>query len=326
LFAAGKFDQYKRDIPYATLAQAFQSLIHRLLGHDEAQLDCWRQALLEALGPNGQLMVTLMPELTAIIGEQPPIPDLPPQQARNRFQMVFRRFVSAFAQPEHPLALFLDDLQWLDVATLELLERLVAEPEVRHVLLIGAYRANEVDPSHALVRTLQRIRHAGTSVQEIALRPLAGRDVRQLIADALRTKPAHVRPLAKLVFEKTAGNAFFVNQFIAALADEGMLAFDSDERAWKWDVDRIRAKGFTANVADLMAAKMNRLPKATQEALGSLACLGSVAAVATIDLISGTEKEAVHAALWQAVRTGLIYRLDGATCLSMTAFKRLPMR
>jgi PAS domain S-box-containing protein len=312
LFAAGKFDQYKRDIPYATLAQAFQSLIHRLLGHDEAQLDCWRQALLEALGPNGQLMVTLMPELTAIIGEQPPIPDLPPQQARNRFQMVFRRFVSAFAQPEHPLALFLDDLQWLDVATLELLERLVAEPEVRHVLLIGAYRANEVDPSHALVRTLQRIRHAGTSVQEIALRPLAGRDVRQLIADALRTKPAHVRPLAKLVFEKTAGNAFFVNQFITALAEEGMLVFDSDAPAWKWDIDRIRAKGFTANVADLMAAKMNRLPKATQEALGSLACLGSGAAVATVDLISGTEKEAVHAALWQAVRTGLIYRLDGA--------------
>ena len=226
--------------------------------------------------------------------------------------MVFRRFLSAFAQPEHPLALFLDDLQWLDAATLELLEHLVAEPDVRHVLLIGAYRANELDPSHALVRTLERIRDAGTSVQEIALRPLAGRDVRQLIADALRTEPEHVRPLAKLVFEKTAGNAFFVNQFITALAEEGMLAFDSDARAWKWDIDRIRAKGFTANVADLMAAKMNRLPKATQEALGSLACLGSVAAVATIDLISGTEKEAVHAALWQAVRTGLIYRLDGA--------------
>jgi predicted ATPase len=107
------------------------------------------------------------------------------------------------------------------------------------------------------------------------LRPLAGRDVRQLIADALRTEPEHVRPLAKLVFEKTAGNAFFVNQFITSLAEEGMLAFDSDRRAWKWDIDRIRAKRFTANVADLMAAKMNRLPKATQVALGSLACLGA---------------------------------------------------
>ena len=312
LFAAGKFDQYKRDIPYATLAQAFQSLVRRILGRDDTELNRWRHALLEALGPNGQLMVTLIPELAAIIGEQPPTPDLPPHEARNRFQMVFRRFLSAFAQPEHPLALFLDDLQWLDAATLELLEHLVTEPEVRHVLLVGAYRANELDPSHALVRTFERIRNAGTDVQEIALKPLAPSDVRRLIADALRAEPEHVRPLAKLVFEKTGGNAFFVNQFIAALAEDGLLAFDSDRRGWKWDIDRIRAKGFTANVADLMAAKMNRLPKATQEALGSLACLGSVAAVATIDLISGSEKEAVHAALWQAVRAGLISRLDGA--------------
>ena len=159
---------------------------------------------------------------------------------------------------------------------------------------------------------MERIRNAGTSVQEIALKPLAPSDVRRLIADALRTEAENVRPLAKLVFEKTGGNAFFVNQFIAALAEDGLLAFDSDRRGWKWDIDRIRAKGFTANVADLMAAKMSRLPKATQEALGSLACLGSVAAVATIDLISGSEKEAVHAALWHAIRAGLVYRLDGA--------------
>ena len=312
LFAAGKFDQYKRDIPYATLAQAFQSLVRRILGRDDTELSRWRNALLEALGPNGQLVVTLIPELAAIIGEQPPTPDLPPQEARNRFHMVFRRFLSAFAQPEHPLALFLDDLQWLDPATLELLEHLVAEPDVRHVLLVGAYRANELDPSHVLVRTLERIRNAGTSVQEIALKPLAPSDVRRLIADALRAEAGHVRPLAKLVSEKTGGNAFFVNQFIAALAEDGLLAFDPGRRGWKWDIDRIRARGFTANVADLMAAKMNRLPKATQEALGSLACLGSVAAVATIDLISGSEKEAVHAALWQAARAGLIYRPDGA--------------
>ena len=195
---------------------------------------------------------------------------------------------------------------------LELLEHLVAEPDVRHVLLVGAYRANELDPSHALVRTLERIRNAGTSVQEIALKPLAPSDVRRLIADALRAGAEHVRPLAKLVFEKTGGNAFFVNQFVAELAEDGLLAIDSDTRVWKWDIDRIRAKGFTANVADLMATKMNRLPKATQEALGSLACLGSVATVATIDLISGSEKEAVHAALWHAVRAGLIYRPDGA--------------
>ena len=158
LFASGKFDQYKRDIPYATLAQAFQSLVRRILGLDEAELSRWRQSLLEALGPNGQLMVNLIPELAAIIGEQPPAPDLPPQDAQNRFQMVFRRFLGVFARPEHPLALFIDDLQWLDAATLELIERLVVDPEVRDLLLVGAYRANEVDPSHPLARTLERIR------------------------------------------------------------------------------------------------------------------------------------------------------------------------
>jgi PAS domain S-box-containing protein len=312
LFAAGKFDQYKRDIPYATLAQAFQSLVRRILGQDEGELSRWRAALLEALGSNGQLMVNLIPELAAIVGEQPAAPDLPPQEAQNRFQMVFRRFLSTFARPEHPLALFLDDLQWLDAATLELLERLVVEPELRHLLLVGAYRANEVDPSHALARTLGRIRNAGASVQEIVLKPLAPNDVRQLIADALHTEPGHVQPLAELVLERTAGNAFFLIQFITSLTEDGLIAFDSDARAWQWDITRIRAKGFTANVADLMAAKLNRLPKATQEALGLLACLGNVAAVAAIDLVSGPAEEAVHTALWQAIQAGLLYRVDGA--------------
>jgi PAS domain S-box-containing protein len=312
LFAAGKFDQYKRNIPYATLAQAFQSLVCRILGRDETELSRWRHALLEALGPNGQLMVNLIPELAAIIGQQPQTPDLPPQEAQNRFQMVFRRFLSAFARPEHPLALFLDDLQWLDAATLELIEHLATEPEVRRLLLVGAYRPNEVNPSRPLTRTLERIRNAGASVQEIALKPLAPNDVRRLIADALRAEPGHVRPLAKLVVEKTAGNAFFVNQFITALAEDGLLAFDSSTRAWRWDIDRIRAKGFTDNVADLMAAKLNRLPKATREALGLLACLGNVAAMDTIDLVTGATQEAVHAALWQAVRAGLLYAADNA--------------
>jgi PAS domain S-box-containing protein len=310
LFAAGKFDQYKRDIPYATLAQAFQSLVRRILGGDETELNSWRDALLEALGPNGQLMVNLIPELVAVIGQQPHAPDLPPQEAQNRFQMVFRRFLGVFARREHPLALFLDDLQWLDAATLELIEHLVEEPDVRRLLLVGAYRANEVDPSHPLARTLERIRNAGASIQEIALKPLALKDVRRLIADALRTEPGNVRPLAKLVFEKTAGNAFFVNQFITALGEEGLLAFDAHASAWRWDIDRIRAKGFTENVADLMAAKMSRLPKATREALGLLACLGSSAAIGTIDSVTVGSKEAVHAALWQTVRAGLLYAAD----------------
>src|SRR6202012_5655944 len=171
-FASGKFDQYKRDIPYATLAQAFQSLIRPLLSKSETELNSWREALHEALGPNGLLIVDLVPELKLIIGEQPPVPDLPPQDAQSRFQLVFRRFIAVFARPEHPLALLLDDLQWLDAAPLDLLKHLLTHPEVRPLLVVGAYRDNEVSPSHPLMRTLAAIRKAGGRGQEIVLAPL----------------------------------------------------------------------------------------------------------------------------------------------------------
>src|SRR6202163_1750194 len=167
LFASGKFDQYKRDIPYATLGQAFQSLVRSLLSKTDAELGRWRDSLSEALGPNGQLMVNLVPELELVIGKQPPVSELPPQDAQNRFQMVFRSFLGVFARKEHPLALFLDDLQWLDAATLDLLEHLVTHPELRRLMLLEAYRDNEVDFAHPLLRTLNMSRKAGTLVQEI---------------------------------------------------------------------------------------------------------------------------------------------------------------
>jgi predicted ATPase len=176
---------------------------------------------------------------------------------------VFRRFLGVFAQPEHPLALFLDDLQWLDTATLELLERLVTEPEVRHLLLVCAYRDNEVSPLHPLMRTLGVIRNAGGRVQEIVLAPLMLDDVGELVADALNAERKRVRPLAELVFEKIGGNPFFAVQFITALAEEGLLAFDPDGSAWQRDMDRIRAKRITDNVVDLMVGKLNRFPGAT---------------------------------------------------------------
>src|SRR5712675_1086108 len=167
LFASGKFDQHKRDNPYATLGQAFQSLVRSLLTQSEEELGRWRESLTEALGPNGQLIVNLVPELELVIGEQPPVADLPPRDAQNRFQMVFRRFLGVFARKEHPLALFLDDLQWLDAATLDLFEHLVTHPEVRHLLLVGAYRDNEISPSHPLLRTLEAIRAVDVRVREI---------------------------------------------------------------------------------------------------------------------------------------------------------------
>ncbi|HEY8017672.1 MAG TPA: AAA family ATPase, partial [Dongiaceae bacterium] len=310
LFASGKFDQYKRDIPYATLAQAFQSLVRQLLSKEDSELGRWRDSLLEAVGANGWLMVNLIPELALIIGEQPPVADLPPQDRQNRFQLVFRRFLGVFARAEHPLALFLDDLQWLDRATLDLIEHLVVHPEVRHLLLLGAYRDNEVGPSHPLARMLARVRESGARAQEIPLAPLLRADVERLLADSLRAGPAQVRPLAGLVFEKTGGNPFFAIQFLLALAEEKLLAFDPAASGWRWDLPRIRAKGFTDNVVDLMAAKLGRLPPATRRALGHLACLGNAAEMAALALVHGGSEEGMHAALWEAVRAGLVHRSD----------------
>ena len=310
LFASGKFDQYKRDIPYATLAQAFQSLVRPLLGQSEAELGRWRDALSDALGPNGQLIVNLVPALELVIGRQSPVPELPPHEAQNHFQMVFRRFLGVFARKEHPLALFLDDLQWLDRATLDLLEHLVTHPEVRHVLLVGAYRDNETGPSHPLLRTLEAIRDAGARVHEIVLAPLRLDDVGRLVADALHCEPERARPLAELVQEKTAGNPFFAIQLLTALAEEGLLVFDPAVPAWQWDVDRIRAKSYTDNVVDLMAGKLKRFSAITQEALKQLACLGNVAEVSTLALVHGETEEAMHAALWEAVHAGVVFRED----------------
>jgi len=252
LFAAGKFDQYKRDIPYSTLAQAFQSLVRPLLGKSDTELAAWRDDLLEALAPNGRLMVDVVPELKLIIGDQPPVPELPPQDAQRRFQLVFRRFIGVFAQAEHPLALFLDDLQWLDAATLDLIEDLLTRSDLHHLMLIGAYRDNEVTATHPLTRMLDAIKAGAGNVAEIKLAPLAREHLGQLIADALRCDGTRAAPLAQLVHEKTGGNPFFAIQFISALDEEGMLTFDHDAACWSWDLERIHAKGYADNVVDLM--------------------------------------------------------------------------
>jgi len=310
LFASGKFDQYKREIPYATLAQAFQSLLRPVLTKSEAELSRWRDALQEALDPNGQLMVDLVPKLKLVIGEQPAVPDLEPQDAQRRFQLMFRRFIGVFARPEHPLALFLDDLQWLDAATLDLLEDLLIHQDVQHLMLIGAYRNNEVNSTHALMRKLAAIRHAGGVVQEIVLAPLAFEDLRQLIADSLH-RETDLDPLARLVYEKTGGNPFFANQFITALAEEGLLSFDYSAARWSWDLNRIHAKGYTDNVVDLMVAKLNRLPLETQNALQLLACLGNRAELALVAMIyKDANDEMHHKDLREAVREGLIFRSE----------------
>jgi predicted ATPase len=313
LFASGKFDQYKRDIPYATLAQAFQRLIRPILAKSEAELGRWREALLDALGSHGGLIVDLVPELKLIVGEQEPVPELPAPDAQRRFQLLLRRFIGVFARPEHPLALFLDDLQWLDAATLDLLEDLLTQESVSHLLLIGAYRDNEVHASHPLMRRLGSIKATGASpVEEITLGALNTQHVSQLIADALHCETERVGDLAQLILQKTDGNPFFINQFLSTLTDEGLIAFDAVHVRWSWDLQRIHAKGYTDNVADLMIGKLVRLPAATQQALQLLACLGNIATTAMLALVLDTTERELHASLVEARRQELVDFLENS--------------
>jgi PAS domain S-box-containing protein len=310
LFASGKFDQYKRDIPFATLAQAFRNLIRPILNMSDEELRGWRDAIREAIEPNGQLITDLVPELKHIIGDQPPVSELPQQDAQARFQLVLRRFMGVFARPEHPLALFLDDLQWLDAATLDLLEDLLARSELQHLLLIGAYRDNEVSPSHPLIRKLNVIRQAGALVQEIVLGPLGREDLGQMLEESLHSGPNQTAQLAKLIHEKTIGNPFFAIQFISDLADENLLTFDHERGRWCWELSQIHGKGYTANVVALMVGKLGRLPAATQQALQQFACVGNSAEVDVLSLVCMSPAETMHEQLWEAVRAGLVFRSE----------------
>jgi PAS domain S-box-containing protein len=308
LFAAGKVDQYKRDIPYAALVQAFQSLVQTLLSKSDAELTNWRRTLLEALGPNGRLMIELIPELKLIIGDQPPVPELPSRQAQGRFQLVFRRFIETFAQPEHPLVLFLDDLQWVDIGTLDLLQDVFTRSDLQHLMLIGAYRDYEVATVHPLMRTLDEIKSAGGKFELIRLAPLAPEHLGQLIADALHCESKHVAALADLVCDKTGGNPFFAIQFLVSLAEEALLTFDHEGSRWTWDLDRVHARGYTDNIVDLMVRKLTRLPRDTQSVLRQFACLGNVADITTISMVVGLSEDQVDTALWAARRHELVER------------------
>ncbi|WP_212626258.1 AAA family ATPase [Pseudomonas sp. PP3] len=311
IFASGKFDQYRRDIPYSTLVQAFQSLVRTLLGKNDTELAQWREALQTALDTNARLITDLIPELRLIIGEPPPVPPLEPQQAQRRFLLVFRRFIGVFAKAEHPLALFLDDLQWLDAATLDLLEDLLTNSDVRHLMLVGAYRSNEVDDTHPLTGKLQAIRNAGGKIDEITLAPLAKVHIEQLIADAIHDELPQVEPLAQLVLDKTAGNPFFVIQFLQTLADEKLLTFDHGAHQWCWNPDRIHAKGYTDNIVDLMVGRLTRLPLETRQALQQLACLGNVASNTALSAVLGIPENQIRTVLWEAIRQELVQQLEG---------------
>lgn len=310
LFAAGKFDQYKRGIPYATLVQAFQGLVGQLLSKDEVELARWREAFSEALGANGQLLTHLVPELELIIGKQPAVPDLSGPEAQGRLRLVLRQFIGVFARPEHPLVLFLDDLQWLDAATLDVLENLAVQADACSLLLVGAYRQNEVGRDHPLAGRLEAIRRSGAHVQEILLEGIRPEDIVLMIAEALDEPPERIAPLAAIVFEKAGGNPFFSSQFVTSLVDEGLLFRDDQASVWRWDINRIGARHVTDSVVDLMVERLRRLPAASQQAVKQLACLGNDTKAATFHRVLESTVDQAQALLHDALSAGLLLQLD----------------
>jgi predicted ATPase len=309
LFARGKFDQYKRDIPYATLAESLRDLVRQILNQGETDVGRWRTALRDAVGVNGTLITNLTPEIELLIGPQPPVAEVSIEEAKHRFQLLVQRVLAVFARSDHPLVLFFDDLQWADRATLELL-RYILDTGMSHLLLVGAYRDNEVDAVHPLTRTVEEIRKSGTAVQSIVLQALPVADVEQLLADSLRDDPDLVAPLASFIHERTEGNPFFVIQFILALRDDGLLAFDAGASGWSWDLARIVASTFTGRLSDFMAGRIGALPAATREVLTVFACLGRAANGPMLATLSAREETEVEASLGYAVQAGLLVLRD----------------
>ncbi|WP_437282919.1 AAA family ATPase [Sorangium sp. So ce375] len=316
-FTAGKFEQLNRGAPYASLARAFRELIRHILTERPEQLARWSVELGRALGGAGQLLVDLIPELEWIVGQQPPVQQLPPAESQGRFHAVFKAFVRVFATAEHPLVLFLDDLQWADPASLKLLQTLAADPERGHLLLLGAFRDNEVYAAHPLRVALGEIEKAGAPLRELKLRPLAFSDVIALVSDALSASPDKVEPLARVVFDRTQSNPFFVRQFLGSLHAEGLLRFEKG--AWTWDLDSIRRRTVTDNVVDFMARKIEELEPELVRVLRLAACIGHEFDLRTLAVIGERPAHETVAALWKILQEGLIapvdtdYRLAHAT-------------
>ncbi|MBD2060468.1 PAS domain S-box protein [Oculatella sp. FACHB-28] len=304
-FITGKFDQFGRNTPSSAFASAFQSLILQLLGEPELKLQQWREKILAAVGANGQILIDVIPEIELIIGTQPPAPEVGSTEAQNRFNLVFQKFIRVFCAPEHPLVIFLDDLQWLDSATLRLIEAIATDPEVQSLLLIGAYRDNEVDASHPLMVLLRELRKA-IVINQIKLAPLRLEYTRQLIAETLHTDVVSATPLAELIQQKTLGNPFFVEQFLKALYTEELIQLDVERRIWRWNLAQIEAQSFTDNVVELMLGKLRQLPETVQQILQLAACIGGNFSLNTLTIICEKSSSELFSNLVTAIQAGVI--------------------
>ncbi|MBM4268997.1 MAG: hypothetical protein FJ144_20710 [Deltaproteobacteria bacterium] len=321
-FLSGKFDQVVRNIPFGALLQAFRGLVHQLLTESEERLAVQRTALEQALGENGAVLAEVIPEIERIIGTLPPAPVLPPAETQNRFRMVLQDFVGVLASREHPLVVFLDDLQWADAASLDLLPSLLGSPNIEGLLLIGAYRDNEVDESHLLSRAVAELESGGARVDRITLGPLGGDDLARLAADCLHRSEEDAAPLARLLVEKTEGNPFFVRQFLKTLWQDGLLELDRERRHWSFRLEEIANAPMTDNVVELMTRRLERLSPAAQDALTLAACVGNPFDLRTFAVVRREEPHESVAALREALEEGLLLRvarLQGAEAEGDTA-------
>jgi PAS domain S-box-containing protein len=308
-FVAGKFDQFQRNIPFSAFINAFRDLVRQILVMGESQLAGWRENFRKALGSSGRIVVDVLPEVELVIGPQPPVADLPPAESKNRFNRVFLDFIRCFNKPEHPLVVFIDDLQWADADSLDLIQILMTDLSAGYLFLIGAYRDNEVGAGHPLPLAIESIEKKRGGLERLALSPLDPAAVEELVADTLHAKPDAVRPLARLIARKTDGNPFFINQFLATLHQDGQLVFDREgggNRRWLWDLEAIEALDFTDNVVDLMIAKLMRLPSETRDTLRLAACVGNRFDIFSLSIIRQKSPNRTYDDLLPAIHQGLV--------------------
>ncbi|MEH2372412.1 AAA family ATPase [Nostoc sp.] len=320
-FICGKFDQYKRDIPYSTIVQAFQTLARQILTEPEDQLATWKKRIQAALGNNGRLITDVIPEVELIVGEQPYIPELGPAESQNRFNLVFHNFINVFAQKEHPLTVFLDDMQWADSATLNLIQTIITGSSIKYLCFIFAYRDNEIDIVHPFNLMREKVRQSGAITSEIILKPLNLVYVNQLIADTLHSSAEQVESLAQLIIQKTDGNPFFINEFLKTLHQENLLNFYPPQSpltkggqrrvgVWQWNLAEIEAQGITDNIVSLMIGRMQKLPLATQQVLKLASCIGNRFDLEVLALVGEQSIEETRNALFEAILRGLIISIE----------------
>jgi PAS domain S-box-containing protein len=309
-FISGKFDQFQRNIPYSAVTAAFQVLIEQLLCESEDRLVDWRERLLAAVGTNGRVIIDLIPEIEQIIGSQPPVQQLESTENQNRFNAVFQKFIGVFCQQSHPLVMFIDDLQWADAASLKLIELMLSKNNLGYLLVVGAYRDNEVSPHHLTTIAIDRWRSQGAKIDNIILKPLDLDAIVQMLADTLSQDRDAVTSLAELVFQKTSGNPFFINEFVKTIYQENLLIFDRQQKQWQWQLDRIESVGITENVVDLIVSKLRKLPKITQQVLRLAACLGNSFDLDILSIIYEKSAPETFRDLVPAMRSGAIQPLS----------------